>query len=157
MNETDLGQSVPPPHQAREHLTPLQINALSFALEDERKAYKTYGLILDRFPGQRPFVNIIEAENRHIEALLRLYQKFDLEVPVDRTQPDPSALTASLQDLCAIGVKSERDNVRLFDTVLIPAAGDNHEIVGVFTKLRDASAHRHLPAFERCLERRNCR
>ncbi|WP_022701137.1 ferritin-like domain-containing protein [Oceanicaulis alexandrii] len=157
MNDTDLGQPDPLPPQAREQLTPLQISALAFALEDERKAYKTYGLILDRFAGQRPFVNIIEAENRHIEALLRLYHKFDLDVPTDRTKPDPSAFTASLQDLCAIGVRSERDNVRLFDTVLIPAAGDNHEIVEVFTRLRDASAHRHLPAFERCLERRNCR
>lgn len=43
--------------------------ALDHALDDEYRARATYRAVLARFGLVRPFVNIVESEGRHIEAL----------------------------------------------------------------------------------------
>ncbi len=50
-------------------VTEPEVNALLEALDDEYKAAVTYAQVIDDFGPIRPFVNIIEAERRHIEAL----------------------------------------------------------------------------------------
>lgn len=50
--------------------------ALMEALMDEYKARATYRLILARFGSIHPFVNIVESEERHIRALVPLFQKY---------------------------------------------------------------------------------
>jgi hypothetical protein len=124
--------------------------ALAVALADERKAWRTYSIILDRFPGARPFVNIVEAEARHIEALLRVYERHGLTPPADEAICDRLAGTAPFEMLCKIGVDAEIENVRLFDEALLPAVAGYPDISAVFQRLRDASKWRHLPAFRRC-------
>ncbi len=44
--------------------------ALVEALQDEYKARATYRLVISKFGEIRPFINIIESEERHIQALL---------------------------------------------------------------------------------------
>ena len=126
--------------------------ALATALADERKAWRTYSIILDRFPGARPFVNIVEAEARHIDALLRIYKRHGLTPPTDEAGSDRRAGTAPFEMLCRIGVDAEIENVRLFDEALLPAVASHPDISAVFQRLRDASKWRHLPAFRRCAE-----
>lgn len=46
------------------------VHILNEALLDEYKARDTYRKVIDSFGAVRPFVNIVEAEQRHIEALL---------------------------------------------------------------------------------------
>jgi len=55
--------------------------ALRRALEDEYHARATYRAVLDAFGDVRPFVNIVESEERHIQALKRLLEKPGLAVP----------------------------------------------------------------------------
>jgi rubrerythrin len=129
------------------------VHALDTALEDERRAFETYSAILDRFEDARPFVNIVEAEARHIDALLGVYARYGLRPPPDETLPDEAALTAPLTELCEVGVWAEIENVELYDKSLLPAVADYPDISAVFTRLRDASEHRHLPAFQRCVDR----
>jgi hypothetical protein len=50
--------------------------ALNEAIQDEYKACETYRLVIEKFGLIRPFVNIIEAENRHIQALVSVYRKY---------------------------------------------------------------------------------
>ena len=45
-------------------------NVLIEAIDDEYKARATYRLVIREFGEIRPFINIVEAESRHIEALL---------------------------------------------------------------------------------------
>ncbi len=127
--------------------------ALDTALEDERRAFETYSAILDRYEDARPFVNIVEAEARHINALLAVYDHYGLTPPVDETLPDPEALRAPLSELCAIGVAAEIENVDLYDQKLLPAVEAYTDITNVFRRLRDASEFRHLRAFQRCVDR----
>jgi hypothetical protein len=54
---------------------------LNQALDDEYKARDTYRKIVDTFGPVRPFINIVEAEQQHIELLLPLYEKYGLPIP----------------------------------------------------------------------------
>lgn len=56
------------------------IEALRDALDDEYKARATYQSVIDKFGPVRPFVNIIEAEERHASALLRLFERLALNL-----------------------------------------------------------------------------
>lgn len=47
------------------------IAALEEALLDEYKARATYNKVIEVFGLIRPFSNIVEAEGRHVQALLR--------------------------------------------------------------------------------------
>ena len=52
------------------------IEVLCEALDDEYRARATYQKVIDTFGPVRPFVNIVEAEDRHAQALLSLFARF---------------------------------------------------------------------------------
>jgi rubrerythrin len=125
-------------------------DALDEALDDEYKARATYRAVLDRFGEIRPFSNIVESEERHIQALLTIYRRHEIEPPADRWAGRVEA-PASVEAACRQGVEAERENdgmyARLLEVVRDP------DIREVMARLREASRERHLPAFERCLQR----
>ena len=129
------------------------VSVLDTALADERLALATYRFITNRFGPVRPFVNIAKAEQRHIDALLNIYADYDIELPADETSLDPKLENADMLDLCRMGVAGEIENVRLYDEQLLPAVSAYPRIKSVLQNLRDASALRHKPAFERCVQR----
>ena len=57
--------------------------ALIEALDDEYKACASYAHIISTFGEIRPFINIMEAEKRHIQALLPLFRKYGFSIPED--------------------------------------------------------------------------
>ncbi|MGD9658363.1 MAG: DUF2202 domain-containing protein [Methylocystis sp.] len=130
------------------------IEALREALDDEYKARATYQSVIDRFGPVRPFVNIIEAEERHASALLRLFERYGVEPPKDRWAgrvPAPSSLEAA----CEAGVEAEIENAAMYERLL--AQVSDARVRGVLMRLQEASQLRHLPAFRRCAERRSGR
>ncbi len=131
-------------------LTEQEIRALHEALEDEYRSWTTYDQVIQDFGEVRPFINIREAEARHIEALRTLYVRYDLPVPantwtgrVDR-YPD-------IQAACEAGVEAERDNGEMYERLL--TASRRADILTVLRNLQAASQQRHLPAFQRCMQR----
>jgi len=129
------------------------VSVLDTALADERLALATYRFITNRFGPVRPFVNIAKAEQRHIDALLNIYADYDIELPEDATSLDPKLENADMLYLCKMGVEGEIENVRLYDEQLLPAVSAYPRVKSVLQNLRDASALRHKPAFERCVQR----
>lgn len=125
---------------------------LNEALLDEYKARDTYQKIIDAFGPLRPFINIVEAEQRHIELLLPLYEKYGLPLP---PEPDPERITVptSVLKACETGVAAEIENIAMYDRLL--GATDLPDVITVFQRLQAASRDHHLPAFRRCLERDN--
>jgi hypothetical protein len=124
--------------------------ALAEALEDEYRARATYRKVIAKFGPARPFVNIVEAETRHIAALLRQYDRLGL-APVPDAWLDRVEAPETLQDACAAGVAAEVENAALYDRLI---SQTHDQIVrGVMEQLRKASQERHLPAFRRCLSR----
>ncbi len=124
--------------------------ALSAALDDEYKAMATYEAVLAAFGPVRPFVNIVEAERRHADALLRQFARLGLTPPDDRWRGQVQA-PATLREAYEAGVAAEVENAALYDRLLAAARGEP-EVTRVFTALRNASQQRHLPAFRRHLE-----
>lgn len=121
--------------------------ALCEALDDEYKARATYRAVIAKFGPVLPFVNIVNSEQRHIDALLPLFVAHGWDAPADRWSGQVSA-PDSLAEACAIGVQAEIENAALYDRLFAMTA--DPEVLAVFSALRWASAERHLPAFQRC-------
>ena len=125
-------------------------DALIAALADERLAQATYQAVLNKFPGARPFVNIIEAEKKHESLLLPLLAKYGVAVPKNEFDPAKVNVPADLTEACKTGVKAENENIALYDGFFTFVK--ETDIKDVFTRLQSASRENHLPAFTRCSE-----
>ena len=131
-------------------LSPEEIRALSDALDDEYKSYATYAQVIADFGAQRPFINIVQAEERHFSALLSLFATYGITPPSDRWRGNAPHF-ASLHAACVAAVQGEIDNVAIYDRVLNSTT--RPDILRVYNALREASLDRHLPAFRRCADR----
>jgi len=130
-------------------LTQAEVRALEEALDDEYKAWTTYDQVIADFGEIRPFVNIREAEGRHIQALLGLFERHGLAVPrndwAGRVERYPS-----VQAACEAGVAAEIANGAMYERLL--AATQRPDVLAVLRALQEASQQRHLPAFQRCVQ-----
>ncbi|SET23338.1 Rubrerythrin [Oceanobacillus limi] len=122
---------------------------LTYALQDEYLAQARYNTIIETFGDIRTFVQIKEAEMRHIQALLPLFENYKVPLPNDISQ---SYVTTpeNLKAAYAAGVQAEIDNISMYDKFLSMNIPNDVRIV--FSQLRNASVN-HLAAFERGLAR----
>lgn len=120
---------------------------LDEAFLDEVRARDIYRKIIENFGPVRPFINIVEAEQRHMELLSPLYEKYGISLPAE---PDASRLAApeTLQQACQMGVTGELENIAMYDRLI--AATDLPDVIDVLQRLQAASRDHHLPAFQRC-------
>lgn len=125
-------------------------DALISALADERLAQATYQAVLNKFPGARPFINIIDAEKKHESFLLTLFAKYGVSVPKNEFDPTKISVPADLVEACKVGIKAENENIALYDGFF--QFIKEPDIKEVFTRLQSASRDNHLPAFTRCSE-----
>lgn len=125
--------------------------ALIEALQDEYKACATYRAILERFGPVRPFINILSAEERHIRALLPLFERYGIPVPDDHW-PSQVVVPDTLAQACADGVQAEIENGAMYDRLLAMTV-DYPDVQRVFRNLQRASQENHLAAFQRRAER----
>ncbi len=126
-------------------------NALIEALDDEYKARATYQYVINTFGAIRPFINIVEAESRHIEALVHLFHKYKIAIPQD-TWEQRIDTPESIEAACKAGVAAEIENAEMYEH-LLKATADYPDIQRVMKNLQRASAENHLPAFQRCSAR----
>ena len=87
------------------------------AINDEYKARATYHLVISQFGEIRPFINIVEAESRHIEALLPLFEKYNVTVPEDDWESGIE-LPSSILEACRVGVEAEIENAEMYNRLL---------------------------------------
>lgn len=126
--------------------------ALLGALNDERHAQAVYQAVMNQHGKVRPFSNIIKAEEQHENLLLDFFDEYDLEVPADAWAERTLEVPETMAQACAVGVEAEKDNIAMYDGFL--EFVEEPEVRDLFTRLRDASAERHQPAFERCADGR---
>ncbi len=131
-------------------LTPIETQGLLDALDDEYKSWATYHQVIDDFGPIRPFINIVEAEKRHMQALLELCRQYAIETPINPWIGKVPRYTSE-KHACQDAVKGEIENAVLYDRVL--KSTDRPDILDVYRALQSASIERHLPAFQRCAER----
>lgn len=113
--------------------------------------HETYQRVIRDFGPVPPFINIVEAEARHISTLLALFAKYALPPPPVNRWAGKAPRFAGVHEACAAGVQGEIENVALYDRLLL--ATQRPGILQVFQALRSASQDRHLPAFRRCAQR----
>lgn len=133
-----------------EGLSQKEVRALKEALDDEHRAWATYDQVIADFGELPPFSNIREAEARHIEALVALFERYGLAVP-ENPWPGQVPQYTSLQEACEAGVAAEIANGEMYDRLL--KATQRPDILTVLLNLQAASQQRHLQAFQRCAQR----
>ena len=132
-------------------LTPAELDSLHEALDDEFRAWATYDQVIRDFGEVRPFGNIRDAEARHIGALSVLFARYGEPLPMNPWLGKTPRF-ASLQQACAAGVAAEIENAALYERLI--ASTRRADLLAVFRNLQYASQERHLPAFQRCADRR---
>ncbi len=131
-------------------LTESEVEGLLLALNDEYHAWAVYDQVLVDFDDVRPFSRIIKSEERHIEALVDLFDTYGLSVPANPWIGEVPSF-ASVQEAAQAGVDAEVANAELYDQLF--ASTDREDIERVYTSLQRASLENHLPAFERAASR----
>lgn len=122
---------------------------LTYALQDEYLAQARYNNIIGTFGNIRTFVQIKEAEMKHISALLPLFERYQVPLPNDISQSLVST-PENLKAAYAAGVQGEIDNISMYERFL--SLNIPNDVRMVFLQLRNASLN-HLAAFERGLAR----
>lgn len=132
-------------------LTEAEVAALEEALDDEYKALAIYDQVVADFGEVRPFINVREAEQRHIDALHGLFSSYGI-APPESAWPGEVPRFRTIEEVCEAGVAAEIENRAMYDRLM--KATQRPDILTVFSHLRAASEERHLPAFRRCVERK---
>ncbi|PQA89527.1 ferritin-like domain-containing protein [Hyphococcus luteus] len=128
----------------------LTIAAMTEAIEDEYKAQAAYEAVIEKFGLVRPFINIVDAEARHADALRRQFERLGASPPADQWKGKARA-PATLREACEQAVAGEVENAAMYDRLL--AQVEDQAVRQVLFNLKDASQSRHLPAFRRALAR----
>ncbi len=124
-----------------------EVEGLLLALNDEYLATAVYEQVNKDFNDPRPFVNIVEAENRHAERLKALFAVYKIPVP-ENPWTGSAAKFESVAEACKAGAQGEIVNRQLYDKLFKSTARE--DILIVYRALQRASDENHLPAFERC-------
>jgi len=128
-------------------LTTKEVEGLLLALNDEYHAWAVYDQVLQDFGEVNPFANIRRSEATHIDALIDLFNSYNVPIPENAWIGNVGSYP-SITQACETGVEAEVLNrdlyTRLFSTT------DRQDIISAYTALQQASDEKHLPAFERC-------
>lgn len=154
LTSNSLAQTAPPAsYGAKGALQDTSITlgeALTYAIQDEYLAQARYDAIIGKFGAIRPFTQIKAAEQRHIQALLPLFQRYNIALPAN-TASQYTQAPATLKEAFQAGVQAEIDNIAMYEKfVAIP--GLPQDVKTVFSNVGGASRN-HLAAFQAGLSR----
>jgi hypothetical protein len=119
---------------------------LQYAIGDEYLALAEYQAIITTYGSVKPFSNIVNAEQTHINLLLPLFETYGFVVS-ENTAADSVIIPESITASIATGIEAETANIAMYNLFLgredLP-----EDVKAVFTLLRDAST-KHLAAFSK--------
>ncbi|MCP4457387.1 MAG: DUF2202 domain-containing protein [Cytophagales bacterium] len=147
----------------KEPLSEAEASALLFMREEEKLARDVYDYMYDTW-GAKPFSNISVSEQKHMDAVLQLIDKYELNDPAGNNQPGIFVNTdlqqlynalisqgeISLEQAFRVGAAIEE--IDIID--LRVAAVDNQDIILVFDNLEKGSRN-HIRAYVSNLENLN--
>jgi len=125
------------------------IDMLRYAVQDEYLALDEYLAIINQFGSQKPYTNIISAEQTHLAFLEEVYLAYGLDFPAD-TAKDLIVPPTDLLAAAKTGVQAEIDNIAMYELFLTYGLPDN--IIEVFSALLRGSQS-HLAAFQKQVSR----
>lgn len=122
---------------------------LMYAVQDEYLARGEYMAIIEQFGDEKPYANIVKAEETHLSFLREVYLAYELEFPED-SSADHIVIPATLLEAAETGVQAEIDNIAMYELFLAHDLPEN--VIEVFTALKEGSDS-HLLAFEKQVNR----
>ena len=143
-----VGCDSSPTNGGAQEVDPRVLEAMADAIQDEFRAEMIYERVLEEHGSIRPFYNIIHAEERHSEAIARLYQSRGLEVPGSRWSWDQIPSFPGMEEACQAGVAAEMENAEIYEEFF--SLDLPFDVRRVFENNQAASLNNHLPAFQRC-------
>jgi len=118
---------------------------LTYAIQDEYLAHAEYTYIIEAYGNQKPFSNIIKAEEMHISELEPLFRSNNFEQPKD-TANERIIKVGDIPEAVRAGETAEVNNIAMYDIFLKQELPD--DVRTVFESLKKASVN-HLAAFRR--------
>ena len=128
-------------------LSEQEVADLAAAIQEEYTAMNTYQAVMDELGNVQPFSRIARSEQQHVNALIRVAERFGIDVPENAGEVAEIAWS-TLEDACQMGVTFEQMDAALYDELLTNTT--NPVLIRVYTNLHRASLNNHLPAFEAC-------
>lgn len=122
---------------------------LMYAVQDEYLAHGEYLAIVDKFGSQKPYTNIIRAEETHLAYLKEVYLAYGLDFPADESAGH-IVVPANLLEAAETGVQAEIDNIAMYELFLTYDLPEN--VFEVFSALKSGSDN-HLRAFQKQVDR----
>jgi len=122
---------------------------LMYAVQDEYLAHGEYLAIIDKFGSQKPYDNIVSAEETHLAFLKEVYVSYGLDFPSDDSLKH-IVIPASLLEAAETGVQAEIDNIAMYESFLTYELPANVE--EVFKALKSGSDS-HLLAFQKQVDK----
>ena len=120
---------------------------LAAAIQEEYTAMNTYQAIMNELGEIQPFFRVARSEQQHVNALIRVAERFGVEVPENAGEV-AEIEWSTLEEACQLGVTFEQMDAALYDELLPNTT--NPVLIKVYTNLQRASLNNHLPAFEAC-------
>ncbi len=134
---------------AQQSSDPTLEQMLTYAIQDEYLARAEYRFIINEYGSVRPFSNIIQAEEQHINMLVPLFTTYGFAVPEDNAE-EHIVVPKDLKEALETGVQAEIDNIGMYETFLNKSLPE--DVRDVFERLKNASGN-HLQAFRNALSR----
>lgn len=122
------------------------VKALTYSLEDEYLAQANYDTYIEEFGAIRPFVQNKVAERHHINKLLLLFKKYNIDVPKDIAKQFTTK-PKTLENAFLEGIKKEKNNIsmyRKFQSIKVFP----EDVLTTFTELK-MDSNNHLKKLER--------
>jgi hypothetical protein len=134
---------------AQQSSDPTLEQMLTYAIQDEYLARAEYRFIINTYGSIRPFSNIIQAEEQHINMLVPLFTTYGFAVPEDNAA-EHIVVPKDLKEALETCVQGEIDNIGMYET--FSNASLPEDVRDVFERLKNASGN-HLQAFRNALSR----
>lgn len=120
---------------------------LAAAIQEEYTAMNTYQAVINALGDVHPFVRIARSEQQHVNALIRVAERFGAEVPANAGEVAEIEWN-TLEEACEMGATFEQMDAALYDELLLNTT--HPALIRVYSNLQRASLEKHLPAFEAC-------
>ena len=142
-NEVSQSSSNFPP-EGKSASSELLLTAL-MGPDGEYAAYAMYSAVINKFGEVEPYVSILQAESRHIQALTRQLERNGVAVP-ENPYVDTVEAPEDLQSSAKSWADGEQKNIELYEA--LKARTTDETLLRVFSNLERASKEVHLPLFE---------
>lgn len=124
--------------------------AMIDSINDEYHARAFYTAVIEKFGEVKPFTNIVKSEDNHVNLWVNIFGRYNLPVPADTFANNANNIQvpATLAEACEIAVEAEIANVKMYENFLTFV--EQPDLKATFSRLKEISQTRHLPAFQRC-------